>query len=81
MAKRVPKIQYQWRWDGEDFRVYWSLIGGNGEIMCQSSQGSQDKTDARRSVLEVARVLSKDSFGGVNDLPETLREVGPGRKS
>lgn len=82
MSARKPKIEYYW-WrtcidhacdvHGE-WRVNWRLVGANGEIMCQSTQGFRDKADARRSVDAVASV-----FFGVPDAHHEVREVGPGR--
>ncbi|RZJ18696.1 MAG: hypothetical protein EOO54_15375 [Haliea sp.] len=67
-------LRYAWR-------VNWALIGGNGEIMCQSNQGHRDKTDARRSV-ETAATLLGGLMASVDAQIEfgDLREVGPGRK-
>ncbi len=70
MAARKPRVEYYWCADPskpvtpDNIRVNWRLVGANGEIMCQSTQGFRDEADARRSVLAVAAV----------------REVGPGRK-
>lgn len=78
MSNRKPKIEYYWteaatnRWPV----VNWRLVGSNGGILCQSTQGHRDKTDAQRSVLAVLRAFSviaePDAIG--------VREVGPGRK-
>lgn len=77
MAKRKPKIEYYWSFHviHDDYRVNWRLVGANGEIMCQSTQGFRDKTDAQRSVEAVSSLLRADALYG-----PTLREVGPGRK-
>lgn len=74
MATRKPIVAYYWTnlssGAGEvgPF-VNWHLKGGNGEIMCQSTQGFRNKADARRSVIGVALALS----GGANagDFAET----------
>lgn len=83
MSARKPKIQYYWakQWgtvgSPAEHVVNWRLVGANGEIMCQSTQGFRDKTDARRSVLAVGGALA-----GVpaESLILCAREVGPGRK-
>lgn len=82
MAARKPRIEYYWTGGAPntsaDPKVNWRLVGGNGEVMCSSNQGHQDKTDARRAVARVASVFGGElahqiEFG-------TIREVGPGRK-
>ena len=74
--KRKPKIEYYWTqalvYDAVHF-VNWRLVGANGEVMCQSTQGFRDKGDAQRSVLAVAEALT-------GSYPDSYREVGPGRK-
>ena len=76
--KRKPKIEYYWTIERGDAAlppghvVNWRLVGGNGEVMCQSTQGSRDKHDAQRSVLAVAEALT-------GSYPDSYREVGPGR--
>lgn len=76
--KRKPKIQYYWSGSLTDPVVNWRLVGGNGEVMCQSTQGFQDKTHARFSVNAVA--LRLGSWGLDDpDVQKHLREVGPGR--
>ena len=77
MPARKPKIEYYWtpyERKGIDptHVVNWRLVGANGEIMCQSTQGFRDKTDARRSFEAVV-----DMFFG---MVAAVREVGPGRK-
>jgi len=78
--KRKPKIEYYWvHMAGMTVNpaVNWRLVGANGEVMCQSTQGFRDKTDARRSVDAVTSTL----FGRASpDGLEVPREVGPGRK-
>lgn len=76
MATRKPRIEYYWTQltPLSEHRVNWSLVGANGEIMCQSTQGFRDKTDAQRSVMAVFDVLAS---GGCE---RGYREVGPGRK-
>lgn len=81
MSARKPKISYYWSHQPRavglplEWVVNWRLVGANGEVMCQSTQGFRDKTDARRSVDAVASV-----FFGVGDARHEVREVGPGRK-
>ena len=79
MSARKPKIEYYWSFSHVDpgYKVNWRLIGANGEIMCQSTQGFGDKTDARRSVRAVMNVFGCEPLIPV-DL--VVREVGPGRK-
>ena len=77
MAARKPRIEYYWSanpWvDGRiDPKVNWRLVGANGEIMCQSTQGFRDKIDAHRGTLAVAAVFCGDI--------DKVRQVGPGRK-
>lgn len=83
---RKPKIEYYWRQTrtaqpaeadepvNVEHVVNWRLVGANGEIMCQSTQGFRDKTDARRSVYAVQDLFTE------HDLPLAVREVRPGRK-
>ena len=52
--------------------VNWRLVGANGEIMCQCTQGFRDKADAQRSVWACG-----DMLAGVST---DVRHVGPGRK-
>lgn len=40
----------------EDGAMDWRLIGGNGEQVCESSQGYRDEADTRRA-LQRAREL------------------------
>ena len=77
MAARKPKVEYYWAWRAGTLApvVNWRLVGANGEIMCQSTQGFRDKADARRSVCAVGLTLT-----GYHPTDETFREVGPGRK-
>lgn len=80
MSARKPKIEYYWArvWtDPEtiEHRVNWRLVGANGEIMCQSTQGFRDKTDAHRSVDRVGDLFADRDVGFTS-----IREVGPGRK-
>lgn len=80
--KRKPKIEYYWSFDHvnpPDYKVNWRLVGANGEIMCQSTQGFRDKTDAQRSVLAVSGELGDGSLLYRIDAGH-LREIGPGRK-
>lgn len=78
---RKPRIEYYWtsQWvkcGSYEQRVNWRLLGINGEVMCQSTQGFRDKTDAQRSVDAVRRVFWDDDGA----LEPGYREVGPGRK-
>lgn len=82
MAARKPKVEYYWALvphGGYEHFVNWRLVGANGEIMCQSTQGFRDKRDAQRSVRAVAEALvgawAEVGAGGL-----FAREVGPGRK-
>lgn len=73
---KKPKIEFYWYQSSiepYDHKVNWRLIGANGEIMCQSTQGFRDKTDAIRSVDAVAQALFSHPLG-------SARIVGPGRK-
>lgn len=84
MAARKSKIEYCWapiphEEGGQSWFVNWRLVGANGEIMCQSTQGYRDKTDARRSVDAVTLLLCKPTYVDGNAV-YGLREVGPGRK-
>ena len=71
MATRKPTVAYYWAGLHEP-RVNWRLVGGNGKIMCQSTQGFRNKADARRSVIGVVLALS----GGAN--AGDFAETGPG---
>lgn len=88
MSARKPKIEYYWSHQVDtkengshvrEWRCNWRLVGVNGEIMCQSTQGFRDKTDARRSVDAVSIALGGWSIDDP-DVLKNLREVGPGRK-
>lgn len=81
---KKPKIELYWTktvtinefpYPTEHF-VNWRLVGANGEIMCQSTQGFRDKTDAMRSVDACAAVLFNYPMG----LKTSARIVGPGGK-
>lgn len=81
MAARKPRVEYYWTqtraarskvWVPQ---VNWRLVGANGEIMCQSTQGFRDKADARRSVCAVGLTLT-----GHHPTDQNVREVGPARK-
>ena len=86
MAKRKAKIEFYWTTgvvktgDFLDYHgpvVNWRLKGANGEVMCQSTQGYRDKTDAVRSVDAVASLLFGTLVEGVLTMP---KRVGPGKK-
>lgn len=83
MSARKPKIVYYWTlWRPARSKVVtplvnWRLVGANGEVMCQSTQGFRDKTDAQRSVEAVRDVMTVRWRDGH---PVAPREVGPGRK-
>lgn len=75
---RKPKIEYYWSLmahNGYEYFVNWRLVGANGEIMCSSSQGFRDKTDAQRSINDIGALFYGEDFMG-----HDLKEVGPGRK-
>lgn len=87
MAARKPKIEYYWTqqvvaaimFKGEatptkhgEPVVNWRMVGANGEVMCQSTQGFRDKTDAVRAVTTVAGMFNGDV--------DAIRHVGPGPK-
>lgn len=76
MAARKPKVEFYWFVSNVGYKVNWRLVGANGEIMCQSTQGFRDKTDAQRSVQDVAEIFGWDGLA----LDWLVREVGPGRK-
>lgn len=101
-TKRLPRITYKWvkqrvrpganktadenlRIVVED-RVNWEIAGANGETICFSNQGAQDKHDARRSIDALIRVLVPHEDEvlqcDVNDLlmKKQIKEVGPGPK-
>lgn len=74
---RKPKIELYWSLmphQGYEQFVNWRLVGGNGEVMCQSTQGFRGKTDAMRSIYNIADLFVGDAF------PLNIRTVGPGRK-
>lgn len=76
MAARKPKIEYYWQhreqFPNEEPVVNWRLVGANGEIVCQSTQGHRDKTDAKRAVQGVAGLFHGDV--------DQIKHVGPGKK-
>lgn len=78
MSARKPKIVYYWTQRFTSPDVNWRLVGANGEVLCQSTQGFRDKSDAVRSVDAVF-----SAFLGMTDehgLLSGVRQVGPGRK-
>lgn len=81
---KKPKIELYWTpyYGGgceTNYAVSWRLVGANGEIMCQSTQGFRDKTDAMRSVESVHDIFSYEDFDMAIKLGR-YRIVGPGRK-
>lgn len=86
MAARKARVEYYWSAHGTEdlgivgYNVNWRLVGANGEIMCESSQGFRDKTDAQRSVDSVCRVFGPVGAAWLESSHATVREVGPGRK-
>jgi hypothetical protein len=90
MGARKPRIEYYWtpgrpgsdKHGAEvvDHFVNWRLIGANGEVMCQSTQGYRDKRDARRAVEAVTLILCKPAHSSEGAVTYGVREVGPGRK-
>lgn len=77
--KRKARVEYYWVYLSHvpSHVVNWRLVGANGEIMCQSTQGFRDKTDAVRSVEAVTSTLFGRAGPGGLVLP---RQVGPGKK-
>lgn len=60
-----------------DHKVNWRLVGANGEVMCQCTQGFRDTIDAQRSVVACGHQL----FNAGNGLLLTAAKfVGPGKK-
>ena len=82
MAKRAPKIRMYWSWPhGEDEpKVNWRLKGGNGEIMCSSTQGYRDKLDCERALDAVKLAFDGTINYARNATIEPIKRVGPGRK-
>lgn len=87
MATRKPKIELYWTATVVDvnaevsetqYFVNWRLKGGNGEVMCQCTQGFRDKTDALRNIDACASALFNSGFPADNPLKTKI--VGPGRK-
>lgn len=82
MATRKPKIELYWtpapNQPGMPWGVSWRLKGGNGEVMCQCTQGFRDKTDALRNIDACASALFNSGFPADNPLKTKI--VGPGRK-
>lgn len=79
MPARQPKVELYWTAHTpaeplapDEQRVNWRLKAANGEVLCQCTQGFQDKTDAMRNLTAVAGVF----FGDV----DRVRVVGPGKK-
>lgn len=72
MPARQPKVELYWSEWQMKHQVNWRLKAANGEVLCQCTQGFQDKTDAMRNLTAVAGVF----FGDVN----RVRVVGPGKK-
>lgn len=75
-----PKVVYYWHSTrtGEP-RVSWNLVGANGEVVCQSTQGFRDKADARRSIDTILGILDAWPLYSLTGRG-LVREVGPGRK-
>lgn len=86
--KHQSKFLLHWAPDiSGQFRVYWSLVGGNGEVQCQSSQGSRDITDAKRAIYEAQCAMIANGLAGDTGIvsrsvqkPRPLTIVGPGRR-
>ncbi len=81
MAARVAKIELYWTFVATGgnrldpvghYVVNWRMKAANGEVLCQCTQGFQDKTDAMRNVQAVAGVMHGDV--------DKVRIVGPGKK-
>lgn len=76
MPARLPKVELYWlvhqEFPTNRVEVNWRLKAANGEVLCQCTQGFQDKTDAMRNLTAVASVF----FGDV----DRVRVVGPGKK-
>ena len=86
MSNRKPRIEYYWAWDGHgpgpgDYKVNWRLVGGNGEVLCQCTQGFRDKTDAERNVDLVTGIFTAN-HPQLRNMDGTVapRIVGPGKK-
>lgn len=80
MATRKPKIELYWTAGDAPlvWAINWRLKGGNGEVMCQCTQGFRDKTDALRNIDACASALFNSGFPADNPLKTKI--VGPGRK-
>ncbi len=52
--------------------INWRLVGANGEVMCQSTQGFLSRAEARNSVNRCGDLIA--------GLHEDVRRVGPGVK-
>ncbi len=88
MAARKPKLELYWSPAHPvhapkggipippNYEVNWRLKAANGEVLCQCTQGFQDKTDAMRNVFTVSETLSARAGA----LSLNLRIVGPGKK-
>lgn len=67
-ASKKPTVQFYWVSHAGEPRVNWRLVGGNGETVCESTQGFRDRSDAVRA-LETAIILLS-----------AARRSGPGEK-
>ncbi len=85
MAGRKPRLELYWSPNpqtdslsngGPHHVATWRLKAANGEVLCQCTQGFQDKTDAMRNVFATTEALSARA-GALN---LNLRIVGPGKK-
>lgn len=76
MAARIAKIELYWvvhqEFPTNRVEVNWRMKAANGEVLCQCTQGFQDKTDAMRNITAVAGVMHGDV--------DKIRIVGPGKK-
>lgn len=55
--------------------INWRLVGANGEVMCQSTQGYTSRQSARESMDRCGYMLHR-----VNSLFGNAEVKGPGRK-
>lgn len=83
MMKRKPYIELYWTMRTVEAdppkvvkEINWRLVSGNGETMCQCTQGFRDKTDAYRSVAACGAAIGGSHDGAMFTIPIK----GPGKK-